>query len=90
VRTALLLLVLAACSSTAGSTTPTSGPQTYGIPEGKGPITEHAVMGGTVYVYDVAVYGPCDLLKPHEDNLAGWLGIDPPDGYADYGMVCTG
>jgi len=89
-RLALLLLALAACSSTGGSSEPIhlDGPQAYGVPADAGPVTEHAVLGGTVWQYRESLYGPCELLEPHEDDLAGWLGIPPPDGYGDFGMVC--
>jgi hypothetical protein len=46
--------------------------------------------GDHVYVSESQgmVYGACEVIEPHEDDISGWLDIRPPQGSSDFGFAC--
>jgi len=85
-------LLLSACGSDdSDSQTPQlePDPEDVGLPADAEPVA--TPEGERVYVSEstATVYGACSIIEPYEDDVAGWLGIDPPRGYSDFGVVCT-
>jgi hypothetical protein len=95
VRRALLALVLvlpaagAACGSDDAAITETAagGPEAFGAGPDATVVT--TPEGDTVYVDGTIVYGPCDLLRAHKDDLSAWLGLEPPANVLDFGYACS-
>jgi hypothetical protein len=85
-----LSLALAACGDDSEPTTADLGvdPTELGMPADADPVT--TPEGDTVYLSEsrVTVYGACETIDPHKDDVSGWLGIDPPRTYSDFGVVC--
>ena len=85
-------LGLAGCGDDDGlKPPPTTGgpvPEDVGLPADAEYVT--TPEGGGVYVSEseAVVYGACENIDPHDDDIAGWLGIDPPPGFSNYGKVC--
>jgi hypothetical protein len=92
VATIAVVAVLGSCSSDdpeSPTDSLTPDPEDVGMPADAESV--ETPEGERVYVSEstASVYGACSVLEPHEDDVAGWLGIDPPRGYSDYGVVCT-
>jgi hypothetical protein len=84
-------LLLSCSSDDSDDQTPSLSPdpEDVGMPADAEPVT--TPEGDRVYVSESAatVYGPCDIIEPHEDDIAAWLELDPPRGFSDFGVVCT-
>jgi hypothetical protein len=92
---AIAALALAACGDDDDATpsTAANGAAALTAEELGAPVDAEAVTtpeGDVVYVSEssATVYGACEDIEPHEDDLAGWLEMDPPRGYADFGVAC--
>jgi hypothetical protein len=92
---AIVALGVAACGddddqtpTTAGSGAAALTAEELGAPADAEPVT--TPEGDVVYVSEssATIYGACEDIEPHEDDLAGWLEMDPPRGYTDFGVAC--
>jgi hypothetical protein len=86
----LAVALLVSCGDD-GETTPTTigpDPEDLGLPPDAEQIT--TPEGDRVWLSESqgSVYGECSVIEPHEDDVAGWLEVDPPRGFTDYGVVC--
>lgn len=79
--TLCVAVVLAAC----GGGEP--GPRDFGVPADRVDDVEEVTTpeGDVVYWIDPVLYGPCDVLEPHDGAFGEWLG--PEFDGAGFGCV---